>query len=371
MTLFTPAPAYAPSPGHDSSFPSRCAKGRRKKGLGRVLSLGTLVLAFAAPAAAEDVEAFYKGKTVTAIVGSGVGGGYDANMRLLARHLPRHIPGQPRMIVQNMPAASGIAALNYVYNIAPRDGTIISGAANTMPFDPLFGGPAAKFDVFKLNWLGSISKQTNVCLAWGATAFKTLDDVMKQKMRVSATGATGWRSFLPNMINGVAGTQFDVINGYESAASMLAVERGEVDGMCADYATVKSTQGDWIKNDRIVVLAQFGLTPLPGLDHVPMGLDRIKDPLDHSAVKLFMTQQEWGRPFVMPPEVPADRLAAMRAAFDATMKDPAFLAEADKQNLDVDPLSGTEMDRLFKEAYASPPEVVERTKVLLKRAGAI
>jgi hypothetical protein len=144
-----------------------------------------------------------------------------------------------------------------------------------------------------------------------------------------------------------------------------------VDGICADYATVKSTQGDWIKNKRIVVLAQFGLTPLPGLDDVPMGLDRITDSLDHSAVKLFMTQQEWGRPFVMPPEVPADRLAAMRAAFDATMKDPAFIAEAQKQNMDVDPLSGTEMDRLFKDAYATPPEVVERTKVLLKRAGAI
>jgi len=336
-----------------------------------VLLFGTLALGTGAPAAAQSVENFYKGKTITAIVGSGVGGGYDATMRLLSRHIARHIPGEPKIVVQNMPAASGIAALNHVYNIAPRDGSVISGAANTMPFDPLFGGPAAKFDVFKLNWLGSLAKQTNVCLAWGTTPFKTLADVTKQKMRVSATGATGWRSFLPSLINGVAGTKFEVINGYESAASMLAVERGEVDGMCADYATVKTTQNDWIEQKKIVVLAQFGLTPLAGLEHVPMGLDSIADPADHKAVELFMMQQEWGRPFVMPPEVPADRLAAMRAAFDATMKDPAFLAEAEKLRIDIDPLTGADMDKMFKAAYATPPEVVERTKVLLKRAGAI
>lgn len=339
----------------------------------RLLPFGVLLFGTcaAASAGAQSVESFYKGKTITAIVGSGAGGGYDTVMRLLARHITRQIPGEPKIVVQNMPAASGIAALNHVYNIAPRDGTVISGAANTMPFDPLFGGPAAKFDVFKLNWLGSLAKQTNVCLAWATTPFKTLDHVMAQKMRVSATGATGWRSFLPQLINGVAGTKFEVINGYESAASMLAVERGEVDGMCADYATVKSTQLDWIEQKKIVVLAQFGLTPLAGLDHVPMGLDRIADPADRKAVQLFMMQQEWGRPFVMPPEVPADRLAAMRTAFDATMKDAAFNAEAEKQRIDIDPLAGTEMDRLFKEAYATPPEVVERTKVLLKRAGAI
>jgi tripartite-type tricarboxylate transporter receptor subunit TctC len=330
-----------------------------------------MAAALAAPADAQSIEGFYKGKTITAIVGSGVGGGYDAVMRLLSRHITHHIPGEPKIIVQNMPAASGIAALNYVYNIAPRDGSVISGAANTMPFDPLFGGPAAKFDVFKLNWLGSLAKQTNVCLAWGATPFKTLADVQKQKMRVSATGATGWRSFLPLLVNGVTGTKFEVINGYESAASMLAVERGEVDGMCADYATVKTTQNDWIEQKKIVVLAQFGLTPLAGLENVPMGLDIIKDPQDHAAVRLFMMQQEWGRPFVMPPEVPADRLAALRTAFDMTMKDPAFLTEAAKLRIDIDPMSGAEMDKMFKDAYTTPPEVVERTKVLLKRAGAI
>src|SRR5215217_3028424 len=353
------------------SFPNKSTIGYGTVGV----FAGSLFLAatFAASSAsAESLAEFYKGKALTIIVGSGAGGGYDTNTRLLARHMSRHIPGEPHIIVQNMPAASGIAALNHIYTIAPRDGTVFSAVVNNMPYDPLFGGPAARFDVFQLNWIGSLSKQTNVCLAWKASSFKSLDDVMQHKMRVSATGATGWwRSFLPRLFNGVAGTQFEVINGYDSPGSMLAVARGEVDGICADYATVKATQSDWINQGKIVVLAQFGLTPLAGLDHAPMGIERVKDTLDRQAVRLFMSQQEFGRPYVMPPEVPKDRMAALRTAFEVTMTDPAFIQEAEKIQMDVSPLTGAELDQLFQEAYASSPEVVARTKVLLQRAGAL
>lgn len=335
------------------------------------LAISTMIGAAAPHASAQGVDAFYKGKNITAVVGSGSGGGYDLNTRLLARHIGRHIPGEPHIVVQNMPGAAGITALNYVYAIAPKDGTVFGAAANTMPFDPLFGGPAARFDAFKLNWLGSLSKQTNVCLAWHEKPFKTIADVQKQKMHVSASGANGWRAFLPNLFNGVAGTKFEVINGYDSAGSMLAVERGEVDGICADYASVKSTQGEWIQQKKIVILAQFGLTPLRGLEDVPMGLDTVTDPTDRKAVQLFLSQQEFGRPYVMPPAVPGDRLQALRTAFDATVKDPLLLEEAEKLRVDVDPLTGTEMDKLFRAAYATPPDIVDRTKVLLKRAGAI
>jgi tripartite-type tricarboxylate transporter receptor subunit TctC len=333
--------------------------------------LSLAAVSIVSSASADSVADFYKGKTLTVIVGSGAGGGYDTNTRLLARHMSPHIPGEPHIIVQNMPAASGIAALNHIYTVAPRDGTVFSAVVNNMPYDPLFGGPAARFDVFQLNWIGSLSKQTNVCLAWKGSPFKTLDDVMQHKMRLSATGPTGWRSFLPRLFNGVAGTQFEVINGYDSPGSMLAVARGEVDGICADYATVKATQSDWINQGKIVVLAQFGLTALPGLEQVPMGIERVKDTLDHQAVRLFMSQQEFGRPYVAPPEVPKERLAALRTAFEATMKDPAFMQDADKIQMDVSPLTGAELDKLFQEAYASPPEVVARTKVLLQRAGAL
>jgi tripartite-type tricarboxylate transporter receptor subunit TctC len=320
---------------------------------------------------ADSVEDFYRGKTITAIVGSGAGGGYDVNTRLLARHLSRHIPGEPHIIVQNMPAASGIAAMNHTFTIAPRDGTVFTAVVNNMPYEPLFGGPAARFDVFKLNWVGSLSKQTNVCLAWRASSFKTIEDAMRRTMRVSATGATGWRSFLPKLFNGVAGTQFEVINGYDAPGSMLAVERGEVDGICADYATIKANQSRWINEQKITVLAQFGLTRLAGLDDVPMGVDRVNDPLDRQAVRLFLSQQEFGRPYVMPPEVPADRLAALRKAFEETMTDPMFVEGAQKIQMDVSPMSGAELDAMFRDAYASSAEVVARTKVLLQRAGAL
>jgi len=285
--------------------------------------------------------------------------------------MSRHIPGEPRIVVQNMPAASGIAAMNHTYTIAPRDGTVFTAVVNNMPYDPLLGGPAARFDVFKMNWVGSISKQTNVCLAWHASAFKTLEDVMRQTMRVSATGVTGWRSFLPRLFNGVAGTQFEVINGYDSPGSMLAIERGEVDGICADYATVKANQSDWINQSKITILAQFGLTPLSGLETVPMGVDRIQEPLDRQAVRLFLSQQEFGRPYVMPPDVPKDRVAAIRKAFEATLTDPMFVEGAQKIQMDISPMTGPELDQMFENAYRSSPEVVARTKVLLQRAGAL
>jgi len=338
----------------------------------RLATAALLLAAFAAcPAMADGVEDFYRGKTITAIVGSGAGGGYDVNTRLLARHMSRHIPGEPKIIVQNMPAGNGIAAMNHTYTIAPRDGTVFTAVVNNMPFEPLFGGTNARFDVFKLNWVGSLSKQTNICLAWGASSFKMLDDAMRRKMRVSATGATGWRSFLPKLFNGVAGTQFEVINGYDSPGSMLAVERGEVDGICADYATVKATQGDWINQRKITILAQFGLTRLAGLDEVPIGLDRVKDELDRKAVRLFLSQQEFGRPYVMPPDVPKDRLSAIRHAFEATMTDPMFVAGAQKIQMDISPMTGPALEAMFKEAYGSSPEVIARTKVLLQRAGAL
>lgn len=344
---------------------------RRQIGPIGALAATAVAVALGSPATAQSVEDFYRGKTITALVGSGAGGGYDVNTRLLARNMARHIPGEPHIIVQNMPAGNGIAAMNHTFTIAPRDGTVFTAVVNNMPFEPLFGGSNARFDVFKLNWVGSLSKQTNVCLAWGASAFKTLDDAMRRKMRVSATGATGWRSFLPKLFNGVAGTQFEVINGYDSPGSMLAVERGEVDGICADYATVKATQGVWINQRKIAILAQFGLTRLAGLDDVPIGLDRVKDELDRKAVRLFLSQQEFGRPYVMPPDVPKERVAAIRKAFEETLVDPLFVEGAQKIQMDISPMTGPELEAMFREAYDAPPEVIARTKVLLQRAGAL
>ena len=340
---------------------------RSRIGVGLFVAGATLALT-AIPAAAQSVEDFYKANNLTVVVGSGAGGGYDAYTRVLARTMPKYVPGNPKMVVQNMPGASGIKALNHIYAVAAHDGTIFSAAANTMPLDPLFDGPASKFDPFKLTWIGSIGKQVNVCVSWAAGPFKTLDDMFKREMKVSATGNTGWRALLPRMFNNIAGSKLKVIQGYETTASMLAVERGEVDGICTTYETLAATQSDWIDNHRIIFLAQFGAKPIAGLEKVPNGLDRIKNPEDLKAFKLITLQEEFGRPYVAPPDLPADRREALRTAFDKTMKDPDFLDESKKTGMLIDPLTGAEIDAMLKDAYAAPKDIVARGKEILDRA---
>jgi tripartite-type tricarboxylate transporter receptor subunit TctC len=319
------------------------------------------------PASADAVEDFYKGKTITLIVSSGAGGGYDTYSRTLARTMVRHIPGQPRMVPQNMPGAGSLTAVNYVYNVAAKDGTVIGDSDSNMPFYTLFEGQNTKFDPYKLNWLGSIANQLSVCVAWHTSAFKTLDDAMSRPMRVSGTGAQSWRVTLPRLYNAVAGSQFDVIPGYSSSEVFLALERGEAEGTCPTYDTLQATKHDWLTQKKIVFLTQFGLKPALGLEGVPLALDRVKDAKDKEAMTLILSQQLTGRPYMAPPGVPEDRVAALRKAFEATMKDPQFLADAEKTHLWIDPLPWEQMHALLDRAYSAPPDVIERAKELIKR----
>ena len=321
----------------------------------------------AAGAAAQTAEEFYKGRQVRLIVSSGAGGGYDVYSRMLARHIVRNLPGV-KIVVQNMPGASGLTSINHMYNAAEKDGSVFGDTYSTMPLYPLLDGANAKFDVLKLNWLGSISRALSVCIAWHANDFKTLDDAVARQMRLSSTGATGWRSILPRFYNEVGGTRFQVILGYDSAGAYLAIERGEVDGSCTTYDTLSATQMDWIQGKKITFLAQFGLQPHPDLAGVPMGLDRIKKPDDRQAAELILSQQEMGRPYMMPPGVPPDRVAFFREAFTKTMNDPVYREESKRANLMVDPLTGAEMDLIIKKAYATPTKTVEHARAILKRA---
>lgn len=317
---------------------------------------------------AAQAQNFYANKQITLIVGSGAGGGYDTNARVLARTLPKHIPGQPSIVVQNMPGASGVQAANHLYTIAERDGSVFGAMANTMPLDPLLGSGALRLDPRQFSWVGSIGKQINVCIAWATNNFDKFEDALQREMKVSATGATGWRALMPRILNSVADAKFRVITGYGTTESMLAVERGEVDGICTTYETLMGTQQQWLADKKVTFLAQFGFEPIPGIKDVPMGLAFVKNPADLEAIRLIFLQQETGRPFVAPPGVPKDRLAILRNAFDATMKDPAFLDEAAKSQLDVSPLNGAAIDEMLAKAYSSPPELVERAKVILARA---
>jgi tripartite-type tricarboxylate transporter receptor subunit TctC len=316
-------------------------------------------------APAQTPEEFYKGRTLTLVIGSGVGPSYDVYGRLLARYLTRHIPGRPHIVVQNMPGAGGIKAANFLGAMAVRDGSLISDTYSTMPLYPLLEGQGATFDPLKFNWLGSIARAMSVCVAWHTTTFRTLDDAIAREMKVSASGIGGWRVISPRMLNLLVGSKFRVIAGYAPNEVYLAIERGEADGACTTYDTLQATESEWLRHNKVRFIAQFGQEPAPELEAATMVRDRIKDPEDRKAFALIMSQQEYGRPFAAPPGVPADRVRALRDAFNATMKDPDFRTEAQQAQVWVDPLTAEQMEELIKKAYTAPTNVIQRAKAIL------
>jgi tripartite-type tricarboxylate transporter receptor subunit TctC len=329
---------------------------------GRCILLAAAFVAASAISNASAQAPYYAGKQIRMVIGSGAGGGYDVYARFLARHFSRHIPGNPTIVNQNMPAASGLAATNWAYSAAaPRDGTVIVATYNALLDDPLYGSPVARFDPLKFEAVGSIAKQQTVCATWHMSKIKTIEQARQQEVTVSATGASGDRATMPRILNALLGTKFKVINGYGTTESMLAVERGEVDGMCGvSWSTLKVSNPDWIQNNRLTVMIQAGAKPQAGLPDVPLVIDQVSNAEDRKLIELLFFPQEMGRPFIMPPDTPKELVNTIRRAFDATMKDPAFLAEAEKSLFDVDPLTGEEMERILRQAYATPKALIQR-----------
>jgi len=328
-------------------------------------TVGAVILLLAAGGAAAQTDS-YRGKQIRMVIASGAGGGYDVYARFLARHLPRHIPGNPTIVTQNMPAAAGLAATNWAYSeAAPRDGTVILATYNALLDDPLYGSAVARFDPLRFEAIGSIAKQQTVCATWHASPIKTIRHAKQQEVTVSATGSSGDRATMPRILNALLGTKFRVINGYGATESMLAVERGEVDGMCGvSWSTLKVSNPDWVQNSRLNVMIQAGTRPQAGLADVPLVIDLAASPDDRALIELLFFAQEMGRPFVMPPDTPKRLVNTIRRAFDAVMKDPAFLAEAQKSLFDVNPLTGEEMEQVLRRAYATPKALVQRAAEL-------
>jgi tripartite-type tricarboxylate transporter receptor subunit TctC len=295
------------------------------------------------------------------IITSGAGGGYDTYARVLSAHLAKHLPGNPVIVNQNMPGASGMVGTNWAASdAAPRDGTVIVSTYNALLLEPLFGNPRAKYDPRKFEWIGSIGKQQQICVTWHTSPIKNIEQAKEREVVVSATGATGNAATMPKMLNAMLGTKFKVVTGYSTAESRLAVERGEAEGVCGlSYSTLKASNPDWIQNKRINVLMQTGTKAQEGLENVPLLINLVSDPDLKKVLGLLAFQGELGRPFLMPPGTAKEYVAAMRKAFDETMKDPAFLADAEKSRLEVDPVSGAEMDTMIKEAFETPKKLVE------------
>jgi tripartite-type tricarboxylate transporter receptor subunit TctC len=333
------------------------------------IGLAAIAIALgAAGASAQAPEAFFKGRQMTFLIGAGAGGGYDAYYRTFARYFVHHVPGEPTIVPKNMPAASGLAAANTLYTSAERDGATIGAFPNNIPMDPLFGNAGARYEARKLNWLGSIGKLENICATWITSEVKTIAQAREREVVVAAAAATSNSAIMPKVLNALLGTRFKPIMGYDPGSGMtLALESGETEGVCGlSWSTIKAARPHWIKDNKLNVIVQLGLAKLPELPDVPAALDLVTDPEKKQVLALILLRQELGRPVAAPPGVPAERLQALRRAFDATMKDPQFLAEAEKLELEIEPLSALEIDKLLTDAYATPRAIVAQAAELIE-----
>jgi tripartite-type tricarboxylate transporter receptor subunit TctC len=340
----------------------------------RMLSLliAALTLA-AAPATAQSVADFYKGKTVTLIVSSAPGGGYDALSRTVAPHLSRHIPGNPNVVVRNMSGAGGIVAVNHLFNVAAKDGTVIGNVQNNTPFEPLFGTKEAIYDPLKFNWLGTPSIETALLTVWHQTPVTTWKDVLTKEITMGSSGVNSTPSFYGRLLIETLALKLKLIVGYESQSRVfLAMERGEVDGYpSVFYSALTSTRPTWLPEKKVKLLVQVGLDKEPNLPDVPSALDLARTADDRALIEVGAAPLGTGRPFLMPPGVPAERIAAMRKAMADTYRDPVFLEEAKKRQLDVgSPRTGEELQALVQRIYTkTSPEVVTRLRKIMNPGG--
>ena len=313
------------------------------------------------PAHADAVADFYQGKRITMGVGSEPGGGYDAYARLVTRHIGRLIPGNPGFVVQNMPGGGGLRVTNHLYNVAPKDGTAMATVQRALLTSPLLEGRKLQlqFDPMKFNWIGSLNSETGLIVVWHTAPHRTMEDLFKTELLVGSSSPS--TDFLPLFLNNVLDTKFKIIPGYKSSQdAYLALERGELQGrVSTGWAGDKDVLEPWMKDNKVRFLAQLAMTKSPEFPNLPLILDYARTAQDRQVMELILAAQHWGRPFVMPPDVPQDRVAAVRKAFVEMTKDEQFLGEAKKLRMDLDVVTGAEIDDLLKRVYATPPEIVE------------
>jgi tripartite-type tricarboxylate transporter receptor subunit TctC len=329
-----------------------------------VFVLSAIALLLPQPTRAQPVADFYRGKTVTLTVGYSAGGGYDTYARILAHHMGRHIPGQPTIVVQNAPGAGSMRAANTIYNVAPKDGTAFGMFGRGIALEPLIGTSPAQFEATKFLWLGSGTEEAAVVVIRAEKGIKTWADMLTKPFTVGGEGTGSDPDVYALMLKNVFGVKLRLISGYPGTTEMaLAVERGEVDGRASwSWSSLKSLKPDWIAQKKINIPVQLNLHKSPDLPDVPLIGDFAKSERERQILKLVLSRQTMGRPFMAPPGLPTDRAAALRTAFDQTMKDPAFIAEARARGQEVNPVSGSEIESLLTELYATPKDVVEETK---------
>ena len=329
-----------------------------------------IIVALAAAAsgahAQDAAPKFYAGRNMDVVIGYPPGGGFDSSARLLIRHMPKHLPGSPTMIPKNMPGAGSLVAANYLYNVAPKDGSEFGIIGGSVPFGPLWSRDGVSFEATRFNWIGSMDRWNGIVLLWAGAPAKTLDDLRKMEIPVGATGAGDVTAIYPRVLNALIGTRFKVVGGYRGTSDLnLAIERGEVAGRlgwCWDC--VKAEKPNWVSDKQINVPLQLGLQKHPELD-APMAIDLARDEEARQIMRLVFGSQEMARPFVAPPGVPVDRIAALRKAFEATVADKDFLAEAQKMALPVNIAYWHELEKLIKDVYATPEPIIARAAKII------
>jgi tripartite-type tricarboxylate transporter receptor subunit TctC len=335
-------------------------------------SLGASI-AFTGVAMAQNVADFYKGKTLTMTVGFEAGSGYDLYARVVGRHFSGHLPGNPTILVQNMPGATSLVAAEHLRLRAPHDGLTISALGRNILTEYLLqerpgGKGLTPQQLSEFNWIGNANQEASVCFVWHSNPVKSVADMKGKPPKFGSTGPGSDYESFALLMNAAFGTTLDVVRGYPGPGPVqVAIEQGELDGVCGfSWSSLLSNRPDWVRDKKITLLIQMNLNKHADLQDVPLATELAKNDEDRQAMQVIFARQTLGRPFAAPPGVPADRVAALRTAFNATVTDPALLAEAKKARLDINPTDGAEMDRILKEVYAAPEAVVKRARAMIK-----
>lgn len=330
------------------------------------LAAGVMTMLATASAVAQSGTPFFAGKTIEIWIGAAPGGGYDINARAVARHISHYIPGKPNILPKNMPGAGSVRAANLAYNTGARDGTVIGAPSRAIMTMPLLGVENAKFGVTKMNWIGSVSNEESTCVAWHTTGIKTLADAQQNTLIVGTSGPGTSTHTYALLIQNLFDAKFQIIGGYPGGKdAQIALERGEVQGTCGSYSSLKTQKPDWMRENKLNFLVLIGANRDPDLPDVPTVIELSTTDEQRNLLKIVLAPQTAGRPLFLPPDVPADRVTVLRRAFDSTMKDPRFIEDAKRIGLEVNPVSGEQIQTIAQDVHALPPDVIKKAKTYL------
>jgi tripartite-type tricarboxylate transporter receptor subunit TctC len=319
-------------------------------------------------AQAQTLEQFFQAQPFTIVVGYPPGAGYDLYARLIATRMGQYLPGHPKVVVQNMPGAGSLSSANHLYNVAKQDGSVIGTFSRGITMLPLIDSNGVRYDSLKFNWVGAPSGEVSLAISWHESGVNKFEDLRTRGMTAATSGAGSDGNIYGRVLNAILGTKIKTVTGYQgSAQSMLAIERREVDGATSvSYAAIKTAQREWLTNKKVNLLAQHALKAHPELKQVPVIVDFATTDDDRRVLEMVFARQSIGYPYAAPPNVPADRLAAIRKAFDATLKDPEFLAATAKAGLEIDGMSGQQLQTLLEKLFSMPPAIAERAKAAMQ-----